>query len=130
MAVLKLAHVDDHWPLVFRGLAAIHRKSPESWTMADLADACRAKEAFLFVGPPGFEGFIVLHPRAEGGRKWVHIWAAYGQEEDIRQQYWPQVIGLARQIGAGKLTWGSRRRGYIRYLPGATWNGRHYEVDL
>lgn len=82
-----------------------------------LNDACRNKQAFLFVR--GADGFV-LKPVMEAGVCGVLVWVGWG-EQGAPVRHLPEVKRLARMIGARWLRFHSTRRGWLRAAPKMGW---------
>lgn len=82
-----------------------------------IANACRQKQAFLFVR--GVDGFV-LRPVVEQGVIGVMVWAGWGND-GAPARHLPEVKRLARMIGARWLRFHSIRRGWLRAAPKMGW---------
>lgn len=84
---------------------------------AELRDAIRNRVAFLFVR--GDDGFV-LRPIVEDGKPGVIVWAGWG-DGGAPQRHLPEVMRLARLIGARWLRFHSARKGWLRAAPKMGW---------
>lgn len=90
-----------------------------------IANACRQKQAFLFVR--GDDGFV-LKPLAEDGVIGVLVWVGWG-DGGAPERHLPEVKRLARMIGARWLRFHSARKGWLRVAPRMGWVRQPDDAD-
>ena len=82
-----------------------------------ITDACRNKQAFLFLRD--HDGFV-LRPQVIEDELRVLIWAAWGAS-GAHERHIDEVKYLARIIGAKSLVFHSVRKGWLRVAPKQGW---------
>ena len=92
----------------------------------EIYEACRNKQAFLFVREGA--GFV-LKPLCEDGVTGVLIWAAWSERPDGINTYTEYVRFLARQIGARWLRFHTVRKGFIRIAAKHGWQRKADDAD-
>ena len=92
----------------------------------EIYEACRNKQAFLFVRDRA--GFV-LKPLYEDGICGVLIWAAWSERQDGIATYTEFAKFLARQIGARWLRFHTVRKGFIRIAPQYGWQRKADDAD-
>lgn len=107
---------------------AVQRKSPEPWTTDGIITACKKNRAFCFVSNDR-KTTVVLEPIADEYPT-VHIWIAHSTQGNALKTYEPEIERLARAIGAKRLTFTSKRKGYQRALPHWQQTENHYQRIL
>ncbi|MGL4752346.1 MAG: hypothetical protein ACRCXB_08025 [Aeromonadaceae bacterium] len=78
-----------------------------------IIDACRNKQAFLFMR--GTDGFV-LKPEIVGGEVEVLVWVGWGSG-GAPARHIEECKRLACLIGAVRLRFHTRRRGFLRVAP-------------
>ena len=92
----------------------------------EIYEACRNKQAFLFVRDRA--GFV-LKPLYEDGICGVLIWAAWSERQDGIPAYTEYIKFLARKIGARWLRFHTVRKGFIRIAPQYGWQRKADDAD-
>ena len=126
--MLKPVFASSNTEAINKIAAAVQRKSPEPWAADDIITACKQNRAFCFVSNDR-KTTVVLEPIADEYPT-VHIWIAHSTQDDALKTYEPEIERLARAIGAKRLTFTSKRKGYQRALPHWQRNGNHYQRKL
>lgn len=122
-----LADIDEHWPEVEPGLLRAKEKCGDQTTsLTEIREACRKKQAFLFLVP---EGFFILRPQSANGIPEVFVWFVHGRGAGLIKKYLSSIDHLAREIGARRVLFYSARKGYAR-LKDWEKNGNHYVRSL
>lgn len=96
----------------------IQHQSHEPNLLAEVYEACRQKQAFLFVRERA--GFV-LRPVRMDGKRGVIVWLAWSECSDGLVRYTPDVIAHARQINAAWLRFWTARKGFLRIAPALGW---------
>lgn len=102
--------------------AGLDKMPAEDWIAEDVYHAIRGGTAALYlgVGESGCQGFMVLRQQfAEfSGAPILHVWLAYSVAgADVYAQAEDYVRGIARQMGANRITFGSPRPGWAKRYP-------------
>ncbi|AXQ30439.1 hypothetical protein D0B54_17925 [Solimonas sp. K1W22B-7] len=125
--MLQPADIRREWPRIAAQVAAILQGDEE--TPEEVYAECRFGRAQLYRSA---DGFVVLkkYPREDTGRPELLLWLAHGEGgRDLLRQYQPQLIDIARAVGAATLAFRSRRRGFERLLD-ERWQLRAVEYQL
>jgi len=107
------------WPRVKEGLLKILEQSPDDWFPEDVYHALKSGHAQLFVGTDtqGFAGFLVLRlvGREFSKVQDMHVWCAYSVgDADVFEAGLDFVRNAARQAGCQRITFGSKRTGWMK----------------
>lgn len=121
------ANIDNYIDIVCRGLNVIKNKTSDSISIEELRNACHSGKAFFFL--IGCDGFCVLKPLATAPIT-VHVWLTYSEVGDTIKQYESEIVRLASEIGAERLTFESPRKGYKRALTHWSRNGNQYHRSV
>lgn len=108
-----------------RQIVDISVKCGEPDLQQRIHDACRNKQAFLFVR--GSDGFV-LRPIVEGGVVGVLVWVGWGSS-GAPARHLDEVKHLARLIGARWLRFHSCRKGWRRVAVGMGWVRQSNDAD-
>jgi hypothetical protein len=116
------------WSWIRPGLDIIKSKSTEAWIPEDVYADCFEKRSMLWVFTKQNRpvGFVVLQPVLER----LHIWCAYGAEEDIAPECFEHILNIARQGNAKQLSFDSNRRGWERHAKKMGFRPRTWIKDL
>lgn len=96
----------------------IQNQSHELNLLAEIYEACRHKQAFLFVRDRA--GFV-LRPVRVADERGVIVWLAWSERQDGLLRYTPDVIAHARQINAAWLRFWTARKGFLKVAPALGW---------
>ena len=92
----------------------------------EIYEACRNKQAFLFVRD---RAGWVLKPLSEDGIPYVLIWVAWSERTDGLLTYSDEIQFLARKIGARFLRFHTARKGFLRIAPRLGWQRQADDAD-
>ena len=62
-----------------------------------------------------YTGFVVLTPAQDFRGKKLHIWCAFHTAGNAVEKYRPELIELAKSIGAKRLSFESTRKGWSKF---------------
>lgn len=99
-------------------LRNISVRSGEPNLLTEIFEACRQKQAFLFVRDRA--GFV-LRPVRMDGERGVIVWLAWSDRSDGLVRYTPDVVAHARQINAAWLRFWTARKGFLKVAPALGW---------
>lgn len=99
-------------------LIKIQRNSGDPNLLTEIYEACRHKQAFLFVRDRA--GFV-LRPVRVADERGVIVWLAWSERQDGLLRYTPDVIAHARQINADWLRFWTARKGFLKVAPALGW---------
>lgn len=133
--MLTFVHPDnlhDHWELVKTGLQRILDRTSDRWKPEDVYHMLKSNVAGLYVQDSG-KGFAILQPTRGWDGNEMFIFAGYSVDEhDVVAQEIEQIKDIARSIGAKRIKFQTKRRGWEKsaaehgYMPSHT----EYELTL
>lgn len=99
------------WHLVSKGLHKVKEFCTESWIPEDVYHALKTGASTLHLAyrESDYVGFVVLSVLPDYDGKRVHIWCAYGEGGGCSDTFMPQVVDMAKNIGAKRVTFWSPR---------------------
>tara|TARA_Y100000310_G_C20457010_1_gene703514 strand:+ start:519 stop:911 length:393 start_codon:yes stop_codon:yes gene_type:complete len=121
------ANISEYLDIVCLGLTRIESKTCDVISIEELRNACHSGKAFFFLAGTG--GFCVLRPMATTPVT-VHVWLAYSEAGNVIKQYESEIVRLASEIGAERLTFESPRKGYRRALAHWSRDGNNYHRSV
>ena len=113
---LKLISGQDlhqYWPFVKQGLEEAKQYSVEDWIAEDVYTALRNGTSTLHMAfvDNTYAGFCVLTITQGYSSKNLHIFCAYGVKGmNVVERFEPEIVKIAKSIGARKITFLSTRR--------------------
>lgn len=114
------------WPRIKKGVEELAGMAG-NWWPEDVYSSLKSSESQLYVCEPGF---VVITPKRDGYTNEVslHVWLAWAEAHGASVECIPQIETMARNLGAGKITLHSPRRGFEK----TGWNPVmiHYERKL
>ncbi|WP_067097970.1 hypothetical protein [Marinomonas atlantica] len=125
--LLFTANIVQHLDIVSLGLKKIQHKTNDDRSLEYVVNACQTGKAFFFMSAGG--GFVVLEPKATTPIS-VNVWLAFSEEGDAIQQYESEIVRLASEIDAERLTFQSPRKGYQRALAHWQRDGINYHRSV
>lgn len=119
MSAVWFAAIEDVWPRI----ASVVYEMMEAPEIERMLDACRRGSALVLVSE---EAVAIVTLRMPEDRLELLIWAAVGRGTSLVERYLPFFEHLAREVGAHRITFQPRRRGWQRRLRrlGDTWRLR------
>ena len=118
----------DHYALICKAAKAIHTKAAEELSVKHIIQKCGEGKAFAFTSKQS-DTLVILEPIADE-QITVNVWIAYSEQGNAIKRYEQEIERLARLIGAKRLTFGSKRKGYKRAMPHWASNKNQYERHL
>lgn len=117
--MMCIAEIDEVWPRI----ASVVSEMVASREIGRMLAACRSGSAMALACD---EAVVILALRWPESELEVHVWAAVGKGQDLTRKYFPCVQHVARGVGAHRITFSPRRRGWPRLLRrlGANWQMR------
>lgn len=117
------------WPSIREEVASV--EAPDGFIPEDAYAMCKANEATLFTlaVDGGHVGWMILRKLGTD----LHIWMLYARPGfDPMTVFRADLMQIARDAGASKLTFGSSRRGWEKVASHHGFHVRHvtYECDL
>jgi len=103
--------VASYWPAVRKELDRLSRRGTDGWIPEDVYLLLRTNAATLYV-QDGVEGFAILQLFPNYSGKRLHIWIACLKDDPLR--FMDEIVALARQYGASKITYESPRAGWAK----------------
>ena len=123
----------DHWEYVRQGVARIHEKCKDRWSIEDLYMMLKTERAALYMCMDDkVEGFVVLQLNDDYDEKSVNVFAGYSDTKDIMSYALPMVKDIAIGLNAKRLTFVSPRAGWDKRALelGYTQVSKNYEMTL
>lgn len=119
MSAVWFAAIEDVWPRI----ASVVYEMMEAPEIERMLDACRRGSALVLVSE---DGVVVLALSMHEDELELLIWVAVGRGNRLIERYLPLVEHVARDVGAHRITFQPRRRGWQRRLRrlGDTWRLR------
>jgi len=123
---VRLIHPDNLikvWDKIREGLLEVKNKASDGWMPEDVYMALKSGHSTLHITEENNEytGFVVLTPMQDYRGKKLHIWAAYHTAGKAVEKYRPELVDMAKQIGAKRLCFESTRKGWEKfYIPTMT----------
>lgn len=116
---VPIADLQMVWPQVKPGLKEVIRRAPAHWIPEDVYHALRANIASLHIATDPrdgeYLGFVVLMRVDAWDGPTLHIWAAHNTgARDVLVEAVGEIVGMARNINARRVTFSSQRRGWER----------------
>jgi hypothetical protein len=108
----------QYWPFIKEGLEEVRNHSVDGWIAEDVYSAIRTGSSTLHVAfiSGTYAGFCVLTVMQGYSSKALHIWCAYGAHgANVIQRFESELIKIALNCGARKLTFLSPRKGWGKY---------------
>jgi hypothetical protein len=125
--MLALADIDTVWPRV--AAAARPLIDDGSVTVENVMDECRAGRALCFASADGV-AIVTLQPnRAKQDLELCVVLAVSTGPHGVVETYLPEIESIARDLGANRLVFYTKRRGWERAL-GAGWRLRTVAYEL
>lgn len=107
--MLWVADADRFWPLVEQGAKHI----PADVDLAALREKVRQGDCRMLIDPPHI-GFLIVQLYMRPQRH-LFVWLGWsGDREAAIDLYVPELMAMARQVGAEYLLMRSRRKGFQR----------------
>ncbi len=119
------------WEFVKSGIARIHERAPDRWMAEDAYSMIKNGSLHLYMY--GDEGFAMLQPIRGWDGPEVYVFAAYiTPGKDFMTEAFEEVKEIAKQAGAKRIKFQSKRRGWEKkaYDLGYEFGHVEYEVQL
>jgi hypothetical protein len=113
--MLVLADIEDHWPRV--GALAEAALAGDDYTPDNLRLECRENRALCFASSDGVAVVTLVPNRLRNDLELVVLLAASVGPHGAVEAYLPSIERVARDLGAARIVFRSRRRGWLRHLP-------------
>lgn len=119
MTCIHFAEIDEIWPRI----ASVVCEMMEAPEVERMLGACRSGSALVLASE---DAVAIVTLRMPEDRLELLIWAAVGRGTSLVERYLPFFEHLAREVGAHRITFQPRRRGWSRRLRrlGDTWRLR------
>jgi hypothetical protein len=127
--MLGLADFDEQWPRMAEVARSIIDDG--SLTVENVRDECRAGRALCFASADGVAVVTLVPNRATQGLELCVLLAVSIGPHGAVEAYLPELEQVARDLGADRMVFYTRRRGWERRLD-AAWRLRHvaYEREI
>ena len=89
-----------HWDRIKEGLQTLHKRFKTTWIDEDVYSSLKTGSASLYVTD---DTFVILYPEKMTDGLALHIWIAYSTNGNAVETYEPQLIEMAKNIGAIRL---------------------------
>jgi hypothetical protein len=119
--------VQAYWPYVAPRLVKLRAKTKARWIPEDVYAEIKTGSATLHIAGEGSDylGFVVLQARPDYDGKTLWVWIACSDGKvDVVEKYEPELVAMARKIGAKRLEFSSPRK-WERRLSGYGWAESH-----
>ena len=95
------------------GLEHILSRSPDNWLPEDVYHCIKAGTLHLYLGEDegNLDGFVILQQNNGWNGSEVHIFAVWSKRPDALA-YEPQIKEICHKVGAKRLTFVTRRKGW------------------
>lgn len=113
--MLGLADIDQEWPRI--AALAERALAGDDFTPDNLRLECREGRALCFASSDGVVVVTLIPNRLRGDLELVVLLAASVGPHGAVEAYLPEVEQVARDLGAARVVFRSRRRGWLRRPP-------------
>ena len=129
MRELKPTNIRLVWDSIVPGIAAALEKGGGDWRIEDAYASCVAGESHLYLADTG--AFCILQMQFNDllVQKECWVWIAYVPPGESLAPYFEQVAAIARDAGAERLRFESKRAGWER-TPGWEMVSSNYVREL
>jgi hypothetical protein len=100
---ITVGDVRRDWDLVLPGLMVIHDTMKPAWRPEDMYALCRNGEAYLYLYDEGF-AIVGRVCNTFSLEIELHVYAMYSEGRESCLKYLPFFQGLAKEVGATKIT--------------------------
>ena len=111
---IQPSDIKQYWSQIKPSLNDMANKS-ENWIVEDAyADLITGTaHLYLTIKDNVFVGYVILQNISNN----IHIWAAYGESDNILQEGLNEIIKLAKQNKFKEITFTSNRKGWNKVAP-------------
>lgn len=114
MRELRATNIRLVWDAIRPGLERALKKGGGDWRPEDVYASCVAGDAFLYRAESGAFCILQMQHNEHLVQKECWVWVAYVPPNETLSDYFPQVETLAREAGAVRMRFESRRPGWHR----------------
>ena len=111
------AELYAYWPLVKAGVEKVAERGSDGWLPEDVYMAVKQGVSLLYVAfvAQYYVGFAVVTPALGWHGPQLHVWCLYNRgERDVLETFLPELLAIAKERGAQRLTMSSPRKGWER----------------
>jgi hypothetical protein len=113
--MIVLADIDMVWPSI--ATVAEEMLADDLYGPEEIKAACREDRAMCFANEDGvLVVTLTVHPRRRDLEMCVWLAVSLRQAGGVTRDYLPEIESLARQLGARRVVFHTRRRGWQRML--------------
>ena len=113
LRIVPPAEVKDYWPKIRPELEKM--QGTDGWIPEDVYMFLVGNHATLYVNDVEWQGFVILQLLPNYSEKRLHMWIAAGWGDMMA--YRDEVIEIAKQAGAKRITFESPRKGWEKAGP-------------
>jgi hypothetical protein len=114
------AELSQYWPLVKRGVETVAERGSDGWLPEDVYMALKQGISLLYIAfvSQYYVGFLVVTPAAGWSGPQLHVWLLFNRgARDVLATFLPDLVALAKERGAQRITMSSPRKGWERRAP-------------